>query len=134
MHGTLNHLLLTDRMWLKRLTGEGEHPEKLDSIIYDDLNALAHARAIEDQRLINYVEAVDEALLARKVKYSNSSGRMFEQPLFEVLLHVFNHQTHHRGQAHTILSILTKAEPPVLDLLAMQRGGQSPDVRTLLKP
>ena len=89
---------------------------------------------IEDQRLINYVEAIDEALLARKVKYSNSSGRMFEQPLFEVLLHVFNHQTHHRGQAHTILSILTKAEPPVLDLLAMQRGGQSPDVSTLRKP
>ncbi|MEA2821873.1 MAG: hypothetical protein QOJ86_3877 [Bradyrhizobium sp.] len=48
MHGTLNHLLLTDRLWLKRLTGEGEHPNQLNAIIYEDRRALALARADED--------------------------------------------------------------------------------------
>jgi uncharacterized damage-inducible protein DinB len=42
--GTLNHLLLTDRLWLKRLTGEGEHPNQLNAILYKDRNELTRAR------------------------------------------------------------------------------------------
>jgi uncharacterized damage-inducible protein DinB len=38
LHGTLNHLLLTDRLWLKRLTGEGDHPNQLNAILYEDRN------------------------------------------------------------------------------------------------
>ena len=48
MHGTLNHLLLTDRLWLKRLTGQGEHPNRLDAIIHEQRRDLALARADED--------------------------------------------------------------------------------------
>jgi len=44
LHGTLNHLLVADRIWLKRLTGEGEHPDRLNAILFDDLHALARAR------------------------------------------------------------------------------------------
>src|SRR5712675_1161792 len=42
LHGTLNHLLLTDRLWLKRLTGEGEHPNQLNAILYEDRAKLTH--------------------------------------------------------------------------------------------
>ncbi|MEQ9122638.1 MAG: DinB family protein, partial [Alphaproteobacteria bacterium] len=49
----------------------------------------------------------------------------------DILAHFFNHQTHHRGQAHTALSILTGAEPPSLDMLQMQRGVAAPDLRAL---
>ena len=41
LHGTLNHLLLTDRIWLKRLTGEGEHPDRLNAILFEDRKELA---------------------------------------------------------------------------------------------
>ncbi|MSP88791.1 MAG: hypothetical protein EXQ92_08280 [Alphaproteobacteria bacterium] len=63
MHGTPNHLLLTDRIWLKRLTGQGDHPNRLNAIAYEDRLALASARANEDDRLIAYVDALDDAAL-----------------------------------------------------------------------
>ena len=43
LHGTLNHLLLTDRIWLRRLTGDGDHPATLDAILYDDRDAFVAA-------------------------------------------------------------------------------------------
>ena len=55
LHGTLNHLLLTDRLWLKRLTGEGYHPNRLDAILYEDRTELARARIAEDERLVNII-------------------------------------------------------------------------------
>jgi uncharacterized damage-inducible protein DinB len=122
LHGTLNHLLLTDRIWLKRLTGEGEHPARLDAILYEDRQALAEARIAEDLRLIRVVGGYGETDLAAAMTYRNMSGKAFTQPLAEVLMHLFNHQTHHRGQAHACLSILTGGEPPSLDLIAFQRA------------
>jgi uncharacterized damage-inducible protein DinB len=44
LHGILNHLLLTDRLWLKRLTGEGDHPKQLNAILYEDRAELTRAR------------------------------------------------------------------------------------------
>jgi uncharacterized damage-inducible protein DinB len=131
LNGTLNHLLVADRIWMKRLTGKGEHPDKLNAIIHEDRKDLALARADEDDRIVRFVASLDEAALAGILKYATTSGKAFEQPRAEVLSHFFNHQTHHRGQAHTILSICTGKEPPVLDLLAMQRGQPAPDLRAL---
>jgi uncharacterized damage-inducible protein DinB len=131
LHGTLNHLLLTDRLWLKRLSGEGEHPDRLDAILYEDRRQLALARADEDDRIVSLIESLDEASISEMLKYATTSGRPFEQPRAAILAHWFNHQTHHRGQAHTILSICTGREPPPLDLLAMQRGLPAPDLRSL---
>jgi uncharacterized damage-inducible protein DinB len=132
LHGTLNHLLLTDRLWLKRLTGEGDHPNQLNAILYDDRAELTRARIEEDHRLISVVEKYDEAALSALHSYRTTSGMPQSQVLSEILMHLFNHQTHHRGQAHACLSILTGAAPPTLDLLAMQRGGTAPNLETLL--
>jgi uncharacterized damage-inducible protein DinB len=131
MHGTLNHILVTDRIWLKRLTGEGDHPDRLDAIIHDDRPALALARADEDDRIIRYVASLDEAMLDGLQEYKTTSGKPFTQKRSDILAHLFNHQTHHRGQAHTILSICAGREPPPLDLLPFQRGISAPDLRTL---
>jgi uncharacterized damage-inducible protein DinB len=131
MHGTLNHLLLTDRVWLKRLTGEGDHPRRLDAILYGDRRSLTLARADEDERILRYVASLDEAALNAMQKYSNTAGQPFEQSRRQILAHLFNHHTHHRGQAHTILSICTGREPPSLDLLLLQRGVAAPDLRAL---
>lgn len=55
------------------------------------------------------------------------------QVLADILLHLFNHQAHHRGQAHACLSILTGDEPPSLDLLVFKRGGTAPDLESTIR-
>jgi uncharacterized damage-inducible protein DinB len=131
MHGTLNHLLVADRIWLKRLTGQGDHPDRLDAIVHDHRRALALARADEDDRIVRYVASLDEALLDGLQEYKTTSGKPFQQKRSDILAHLFNHQTHHRGQAHANLSICTGREPPPLDLLQFQRGTAAPDLRML---
>lgn len=131
LHGTLNHLLVADRIWMKRLTGQGDAPGRVDHILHEDRRALALARADEDDRIIAYIASLEEADLDRPFTYKTTSGAPFEQKRGPVLAHLLNHQTHHRGQAHTILSICTKKEPPSLDLLQMQRGIPAPDLRVL---
>lgn len=131
LHGTLNHLLVTDRIWLKRLTGEGDAPDRLNAILHEDRRALALARAAEDERILRYVASLDAAALDGVHHYANTAGKPFADKRRAILAHLFNHETHHRGQAHTILSICTGREPPALDLLAMQRGVLAPDLRAL---
>ena len=128
LHGTLNHLLLTDRIWLRRLTGTGEHPDRLDAILHDDRRELLRARLAEDTRLSNFVAGRSEADLTTPVEYRTTSGKPYSQPLQDILLHLFNHQTHHRGHAHACCSIVTGSEPPSLDLLAFQRGIPAPNL------
>jgi uncharacterized damage-inducible protein DinB len=128
LHGTLNHLLLTDRIWLKRITGTGEHPDRLNAILYEDRRELLRARIAEDARLIGVIASYGDADLRRPVSYQTTSGKTYAQPLQDILLHLFNHQTHHRGQAHACCSILTGAEPPPLDLLLFQRGLPAPNL------
>ena len=84
LHGTLNHLLLTDRLWLKRLTGEGDHPNGLDAILYEDRMELARARIAEDERLIKVVESYDEAALKALHSYKTTSGMPQSQVLGEI--------------------------------------------------
>jgi uncharacterized damage-inducible protein DinB len=128
LHGTLNHLLLADRIWLKRLTGEGEHPDRLNAILFEHRKDLVRARMAEDARLIKVVGGYTDAGLGEAVSYQTTSGKAYQQPLADILLHLFNHQTHHRGQAHACCSILTGNEPPSLDLLQFQRGVLAPEL------
>lgn len=128
LHGTLNHLLVTDRLWLRRLTGMSGHPDRLDAILHDDLTDLARARIVEDERLEAVVSRYDAADLDRPHAYRTTSGQPQRQRVADILQHLFNHQTHHRGQAHACCSILTGTEPPSLDLLAFQRGVEAPDL------
>ncbi len=121
MHGTLNHLLVTDRIWMQRITGQGDAPDRLDAILFEDLPALRDAREAEDRRIEGHVTGLTEAELAGVIRYRRvTTPEVFEQPLAPALAHLFNHQTHHRGQAHAILTGLGKPGP-VLDLLAYQR-------------
>lgn len=121
VHGTLNHLLVTDRIWMMRLTGEGEAPSRLDAILFDDLPSLRQARDAEDARLMRYVDGLDEASLRRCFSYrAISVPRHYEMELGPALDHLFNHQTHHRGQVHALLTGLT-GDAPSLDLLLFQR-------------
>ena len=121
MMGTLNHLLATDRIWMKRFTGEGDAPAKLDAILHRALPGLKLAREAEDRRIVDWVGALSEKALSGRFSYMTVSDmRTVSQRLAPALGHVFNHQTHHRGQAHAILTILGRPSVP-LDLAFFQR-------------
>jgi uncharacterized damage-inducible protein DinB len=121
VHGTLNHLLATDRIWLRRFSGEGDAPTSLDVILFDTLDDLRSARVAEDRRIVAYVEALTEEDLDGAVSYRTITNPVtITQPLGPALAHLFNHQTHHRGQVHGLLTGLGLAAPS-LDLILYQR-------------
>ena len=123
LHGTLNHLLVGDRIWMRRFTGEGELPKTLDAVLYDDFAMLRIARVAEDARITRYVERLSDADLAGVIRYRTVvRPQEIEQPLAPALDHFFNHQTHHRGQAHALLTAMIGNDAtPSFDLIIYQR-------------
>ena len=121
IHGTLNHLLVTDRIWMQRFTGEGDAPNRLNAILFESFDDLRAARAVEDRRIVDFVDGLDDGRIAGTIKYRRvSTPEEFEQQLAPALAHWFNHQTHHRGHVHALLTGLV-GEAPELDLLIFQR-------------
>lgn len=118
LRGTLNHILVTDRMWMGRFTGKPEVALKLDTVLHDDFDGLHAARQAEDTRIMAYVDGLDAAALGRTFTYERATAPgVYVAELGPALDHLFNHQTHHRGQAHAILTGLG-ADAPALDLMA----------------
>ena len=120
IHGTLNHLLVGDRIWLARIERKPRPKITLDQILYGDLVALRVARQAEDEHLANVVAGISKRALDQKIAYVNMAGKRQQTPLRLVLGHLFNHQTHHRGQAHAVLTRLTGTAPE-MDLLFYER-------------
>jgi len=121
LHGTLNHLLVGDRIWMQRFTGTGELPASLDAILFTDFAPLRAARHAEDARISRYIESLSDGDFSRTIRYRTFSNPAdIEQVLAPALDHFFNHQTHHRGQAHGLLSH-AGISPPPLDLLYFMR-------------
>lgn len=115
IHGTLNHILLGDRIWMTRFEG-GVHPSTgLDAMLYDDFAELRVARDAMDRRIVDFMAALDDSFLAGDIRYVNNAGAASADPIAVLLPHFFNHQTHHRGQVHGLLS-QTEVPPPSLDL------------------
>lgn len=118
IHNTLNHLLLGDRIWIARLTGREHGVTRLDEVPYSDFASLRRAAEAETAGIIRFCEELDQARLASICHYRTISegGKPGALPVTSVLAHLFNHQTHHRGQVH---AMLTQEMPdvPGLDLL-----------------
>ena len=117
IHGTLNHLLVGDRIWYGRLTATDQGIRSLDQILHDDLASLRRAREEEDTRLQAYCEALGADRAASILHYTSmATGQKAALPISTILAHLFNHQTHHRGQVHAMLTQTGVPAPP-LDLL-----------------
>lgn len=116
VHGTLNHILVGDRAWLRRIEGKGPAIQSLDQELYRDFNGLWDARQIEDDRIFSLVSDPGPEGFDRVISYRNMAGEAHDYPMTALLTHVFNHQTHHRGQAHHMLSQLGY-DPPALDMI-----------------
>lgn len=119
---TLNHIVVGDRIWLARFEGKAPPALKLDTILAPRLADLEPLRTAEDARILAFVATLDAQSLAAEISYTNMSGQSFHQSLASALDHFFNHQTHHRGQVHTLLTSLGGRDAaPSLDLIVFQR-------------
>ena len=121
LHRTLNHLMVGDRIWMHRFDGEGETYVELDLVLYDDFASLRAAREAEDARIVRYTGGLTQARIDGELEYRNTQGLAFVSPLAPALDHFFNHQTHHRGQAHALITA-AGVTPQPLDLLAWMRA------------
>ncbi|SDO70981.1 Uncharacterized damage-inducible protein DinB (forms a four-helix bundle) [Lutimaribacter pacificus] len=119
--GTANHLLWGDRMWMARF-GVGSAPEQglPDSPALHPTHATWSAERFRlDGRIALWAEGLHAVDLAGRMRwYSGAAGREMERPVGEIVMHMFNHQTHHRGQIHAMLTAAGVAAP-VSDLFLM---------------
>lgn len=124
IHGTFNHLLLADRVWLGRFKGiqnpdgfMGPGIRTLDQELFSDFDDLRHERAATDEELAAWVATLTPERLAAPISFMRR-GKLHESPLWWSVAHVFNHQTHHRGQVTTVFNQLGH-DAGVTDLFAM---------------
>ena len=107
IHGTLNHLLWADRMWMSRFAGWDKPAMPLSGSpgLYDGFEDLRPARTEADAALLAWAEGIDAAWLDGSLTWwSGATGREVTRPVAALIVHLFNHQTHHRGQVHAMLT------------------------------
>jgi uncharacterized damage-inducible protein DinB len=117
IHGTLNHLLLADRVWLGRFVGPVFVPGSLADELYADFGELTRERAKTDDAIDAWVETLTDAKLRGELVYTsivNPAPRRIAMAL--AVMHFFNHQTHHRGQLTTLL-MQQGIDPGATDLM-----------------
>ena len=127
---TLNHIMVADLLWLHRFARADEsdrkldpiramiEPTKLDQPIQLSLAELATQREVIDLTVQRWIAGLSEERLIAPINYKNTSGVAFTRRLSFLLTHFFNHQTHHRGQATTLLN-QAGVEVGVTDLALM---------------
>ncbi len=125
IHGTLNHILVGDRIWLARFEGGQAPSTGLDAILYENFEELREARKTEDSRIEDFAYGLTPAFLSSTMSYVNNAGLAFDDPVEILVPHLFNHQTHHRGQVHDMLS-QTEVPPPSLDLHRVLKPAPDP--------
>jgi len=116
--GTLVHTFAADRVWLARVTG-GPHP----GFISDRDRSLAVLQTEWPElheRWKQWINGLSVADTSRVLSYTDLKGNAWSQPLWQVVLHVVNHGTHHRGQVSGFLRTLGQ-NPPGTDLIYYYR-------------
>ena len=115
IYGTLNHIMIGDCIWMGRFTGKEMSSQGLDVILYEQFHELRAARILEDERITAFIDDLDDGFLKGIITYTNNQGKIYSDPINLLIAHFFNHQTHHRGQIHDMLT-QTEIAPPSLDM------------------
>lgn len=107
IHGTLNHLLWADRIWLRRFTGEPFEVGKMGEDVYADFGTLRAERDALDEFILDWARNLRPEWLAGPFEFTSvQDGKTRRGPAWVFVDQVFNHQTHHRGQVTTLLKQL----------------------------
>jgi uncharacterized damage-inducible protein DinB len=132
IHHTLTHLLLADRLWLYRFASQQDRFDALDAAAlafppgmdyvsvdaYPDWTELRLARDALDERIEQWIAEMTPDFLSSTMVYANTKGVQRSHPAWKAMTHFFNHQTHHRGQATTLL-MQAGVDVGVTDLVAL---------------
>ena len=113
IHGTLNHLLVVDRAYISRIEGKDHGLKSLDQILYENLFQLEEARIKEDKHLVDLVNSLSEESIHKEITYKGFETGNTTYTINILLITLFNHQTHHRGQIHNMLSQAGIKPPPI---------------------
>lgn len=128
--GTLNHLVVGDTLWLQRFAGHPSRPaalapvlalsqpSRLDEILFTELDPLRTHRAWLDACIEAWAGELHAEDLAHPLTYANTKGVVACKDYAALILHFFNHQTHHRGQASALL-YQAGVDVGITDLLAL---------------
>jgi uncharacterized damage-inducible protein DinB len=120
--GTLNHILLADLIYRERLEQKPTRFTRLDEIIFTDFGELQSNQFAQDEWYVGFCEAMDPADLEGTLSFDTvETGEYFSLPLRNCLTNLFQHQIHHRGQTHHMLSC-AGLEPPPLDVVQFASG------------
>lgn len=106
IHRTLNHLLVGDLIWLSRFTGGSREGLHIGQPLHEEFEALRAHREQTDAALLAFAEGLSPEWLAADLEITSTAHGAFSRPGWVFVSHVFNHQTHHRGQITTLLSQL----------------------------
>lgn len=101
IHGTLNHILLADKLWLGRLQDQPFKFDGLDQELHSQFSNLRADRQATDAQIIELMQQPMD--VSQQLAYTDSFGDARQLPLTQALGHLFNHATHHRGQVTTLL-------------------------------
>lgn len=107
IHGTLCHLVWGDQAWMSRFTGSPKPTviQKDSAGLVDDFDELRALRVEMDASISAWADRIDDAWLAQDmVWFSQSAQKELHQPRAMLVSHFFNHQTHHRGQVHAMIT------------------------------
>jgi uncharacterized damage-inducible protein DinB len=126
IHGTLNHLLLADRLWLGRFQSQPFHVSSLAQELCADFDELRDERRRTDDEIDRFVARLTGDALAARVSYRTLvDPQERSAPLWVLTTHFFNHQTHHRGQLTTLLS-QCGLDPGITDLMWLPNPPDAP--------
>ncbi len=116
IHGTLNHLLFGDLVWMDRFTGAPRRNIAMGEELYASFEALRDARDSKDAEIVAWANELREAWLREPFTYTSGiDAKTRKLPAWVLVTHMFNHQTHHRGQLTTLIKQLGY-EPGITDL------------------
>jgi len=105
IHATLDHIVYADLAFLSRFTGDPPDAPPLGVVLHPDFESLRAVRERLDARLLDWCAALEADWLAGDLGYTSKvDGVHRVKPRWLLVLHLFNHQTHHRGQVTTLLS------------------------------
>jgi uncharacterized damage-inducible protein DinB len=111
IHGSLTHILWGDTQWMSRFDNwpKPDVPIKQSAGMIDDFATLQARREKADADILDWARRVDDAWLAADlVWFSGAAQREMRGQKGKLVVHFFNHQTHHRGQAHALLTAYGK--------------------------
>lgn len=125
IHGTFNHLLWGDMMWMHRFSGSEKPTAPITEShrVVAEWDALKQQRAALDARISHWADTIEPAWLGGEMVWiSSAAKREMRAPHALLAMHFFNHQTHHRGQIHAMLTA-AGAKPDDTDLMLLARAG-----------